>query len=57
MWKISVFGVFNKNIKYSTELVKKPTIHDLLFFIALYSPKNDKHPLKWEISTTADILL
>ena len=57
MWKISVFGVFNKNIKYSTELVKKPTIHDLLFFIALYSPKNDKYPLKWEISTTADTLL
>ena len=32
-------------LNFSTESAKKPTIYDLLFLIAIYSPKNDsKHP-------------
>ena len=46
IWKFSVFGVFSKNINFSTEFqhrvsLKKTTIYKLLFLIALYSPKND----------------
>ena len=44
-WKIQVFGVFNKNINFSTESTDKPKIYDLLFLIAIYPSKNDnKHP-------------
>ena len=44
-WKIQVFGVFNKNINFSTESTDKPKIYDLLFLIAIYSSKNDnKYP-------------
>ena len=43
------FGEFKRNINFSTEFSaesdEKPTIHDLLFLVAAYSPKNDnKHP-------------
>ena len=38
-----VFGLFDKNIDFSTESAKKP-IDDLPFFIWIYSTKNDnKH--------------
>ena len=33
------FG-FNKNINFSTKSVKEPTVYDLLFIIATYSPQN-----------------
>ena len=47
MWNISVFGVFTKNINFTTESAKKPTIYDLLFLIASCSSKNDhKHLLE-----------
>ena len=46
----SVFGVFYcakisiSVLNFSTESVKKPTVYDLLFLIAIYYPKNDnKH--------------
>ena len=40
----SVFGVRNKNICISSESTKKATTYDLLFLIAICSPKNDnKH--------------
>ena len=54
--KISFFGLSNKNINFSTESTKKPTIYDLLFLVATYFPKNDnKHPS--ETSTIAVTLL
>ena len=40
MWKMSVLGLFNKIISFITELIKKPTIYDLLFLIGIYSLKN-----------------
>ena len=43
--KKSVFVVLTKAsiyvVNFSTELAKKPTIYDLLFLIAIYSPEND----------------
>ena len=43
--KKSVFVVLIKAsidvVNFSTELAKKPTIYDLLFLIAIYSPEND----------------
>lgn len=45
MLTISVFGVSNKSINFSTELIEKAIIYDLLFLIAIYSTKNDdEHP-------------
>ena len=45
MRKSSFFVVFNKNINFSTESVKKTKMYNFLFFTATYSPKNDnKHP-------------
>ena len=46
--KISVFGVFNKNINFSTEFqyrvtLKKTGMCNLIFLIAVYSPKNDNN--------------
>ena len=42
--KKSVFVVLIKAsidvVNFSTELAKKPTIYDLLFLIAIYSPEN-----------------
>ena len=37
--KVPVFGVFNKNIDFSTESTKTPTIYDLLF-LAHFFHKN-----------------
>ena len=47
--KVSVFGVFNTNINFSTESEKNPTIYDFLFNIAIYSPKNVNKYLLSEI--------
>ena len=42
--------MFNKHINFSTESAKKTTIYNLLFLIALYSPKNDnKQPSEMRI--------
>ena len=41
MLTISVFGVSNKSINFSTELIEKAIIYDLLLLIAIYSTKND----------------
>ena len=42
---MSVFRLINKNINFSTESVRNPTIYNLLFLIAIYSPKNiNKYP-------------
>ena len=51
MRKISFLGEFNKNINFSTnfctESAEKLTIYDLLFLVAVYSPKNDnKQPFE-----------
>ena len=56
MRKISVFGVFNKNINFSNESAKKPTIYDLLFLVAICSSKIDYKHLS-EISTRTVTLL
>ena len=57
MWKMSVFGLFNKIINFITESVKKPTIYDLLFLNGIYSPKISINiHLKWKISTRAVFL-
>ena len=50
MRKILVLGVFNKNINFSNESAKKPTIYDLLFLVAICSSKMDYKYLS-EIST------
>ena len=39
MWKMPVFGVFNKIINFITKSVKK-AIYEFLFLTGLYSPKN-----------------
>ena len=45
LWKVLVFGVFNKNINFDTELAKKNNKLWLLFLIAISSPKNvNEHP-------------
>ena len=36
---------------FSTESAKEVTLHELLFLIAIYSPKNDnKHPLALQVT-------
>ena len=36
MRKISVVGVFNKNINFIDKPAKKPTMYDLLFLVAIF---------------------
>ena len=53
MQKIPFFGEFNKNINFSTKFQywinwKTNNLYDLLFLVAINSPKNDsKHEMKW----------
>ena len=60
--KYQFFGVFNKNINFSTEestesALKTKTYH-LIFLIELYSSKMTiSIPLKWEINTAEVTLL
>ena len=41
IWKILAFGMFNINLNFSTEWIQSQLIYNLMFLIALYSPKND----------------
>ena len=44
-------------MNFNTESAKELALYDFLFLITIYFPNSDKHPLKWEISTTTVTLL